>query len=285
MKKLSEIIIRDPFILACPQNGTYYMYGTTYPEMGDYSCVGFHCWESRDLENWDGPFPVFVPDSGFWGTKDFWAAEVHSYNGKYYMFASCKAENKCRATHIFYADTPRGPFVPVSEKPATPEDWECLDGTLYVEDGIPYIVFCQEWKQVEDGKMAAAQLSSDLKERISDPQILFSASDAAWTRTFERDGKKYNRITDGPFLFKYNGRLLMLWSSKGPEGCKGYAMGYAESTSGKVCGPWIHHEKLVFFDNGGHGMVFAGFDGKRYCVLHQPNQSPSHPVIFELPEL
>ena len=137
MKKLSEIIIRDPFILACRQNGTYYMYGTTG------SSIGFHCYESRDLENWTGPYPVFIPDSSFWGTRDFWAAEVHFYNDKYYMFASCKAEDRCRATHIFCADSPRGPFVPVSEKPATPEDWECLDGTLYVDEaGVPYLVFC-----------------------------------------------------------------------------------------------------------------------------------------------
>ena len=284
MKKLSEIVIRDPFIFADAENRTYYMYGTTYPAMG-YSCTGFHCWKSSDLDNWNGPFPAYIPDENFWGKKDFWAPEVHFYNGKFYMFASCKADGKCRATHIFCSDTPDGPFHPISEKPATPENWECLDGTLYVENGTPYIIFCHEWKQVEDGEMAYSQLSCDLKNVISEPQILFKASEAGWTRTFERDGKKYNRITDGPFLFKYNGRLLMLWSSKGPEGCGGYATGYAESTSGKVCGPWIHHDKMVFFDNGGHGMVFQSFDNKLCCIVHQPNQSPSHPVIFELPEL
>ena len=285
MKKLSDIIIRDPFILANTANKTYYMYGTTHPAMGDYSCIGFHCWKSSDLQNWDGPVPVYTPDENFWGKKDFWAAEVHHYKGKFYMFASCKADGKCRATHIFSADTPDGPFAPISEKPATPEDWECLDGTLYVEDDIPYIIYCHEWKQVEDGEMVISQLSDDLTTPVSTPQILFKASEAMWTRTFARDGKEHNRITDGPYLFKYNGRLLMLWSSKGPEGCGGYTTGYAESTSGKIRGPWIHHEKIVFFENGGHGMVFNTFDGKLCCIVHQPNQSPSHPVIFELPEL
>lgn len=284
MIKTSEIIIRDPYIFADFQKQTYYMYGTTYPEMG-YSCIGFHYWKSNDLNIWDGPFTAFIPDENFWGTKDFWAPEVHFYNGKYFMFASCKAENRCRATHIFCADTPEGPFAPVSSEPATPHDWECLDGTLYVEDNIPYIVFCHEWKQVEDGEIAYSRLDSNLEKVISAPQILFKASDAKWTRTFERDGKKYNRITDGPFVFKYNNRLLMLWSSKGPEGCGGYAMGYAESASGKIAGPWIHHEKIVFFENGGHGMVFQDFRKKLRCIVHQPNQSPSHPVIFELPQL
>ncbi len=284
-KKLNEILIRDPFILADEKSKTYYMYGTTAPAIG-YPCLGFHCWKSSDLQNWNGPYTVFVPSENFWADRDFWAAEVHIYRGRYYLFGSCKAEDKCRATHIFVSDSPCGAFVPVSDKPATPEEWEALDGTLYIEDGTPYIVFCHEWKQVEDGEMVSLQLDCDLKNVISAPQLLFRASDAPWTRTFERDGKKHNRITDGPFLFNYNGRLLMLWSSKGPEGCGGYATGYAESVSGKLCGPWKHHDKLIFSDNGGHGMVFKGFDGKLYCTLHQPNQPPpSHPLIFELPGL
>lgn len=27
---------------------------------------------------------------------------------------------------------PLGPFIPHSEKQITPKDWECIDGTLYV---------------------------------------------------------------------------------------------------------------------------------------------------------
>ena len=285
MKKTAEIIIRDPYIFPDTSTQTYYMYGTTAPALG-YCCQGFHYWKSHDLESWYGPFPAFIADENFWGTKDFWAAEVHSYNGRFYMFASFKAENKCRATHILSASSPEGPFVPVSPEPATPPDWESLDGTLYVDENqIPYMVFCHEWKQVEDGEMVYIQLDNELTKAVAPPEVMFKASEAKWTRTFERDGKKNNRITDGPFLFKYNSRLLMLWSSKGPEGCGGYAMGYAESVSGKITGPWIHHEKTIFAENGGHGMVFKDFDGKVRCVVHQPNQSPSHPVIFDLPEL
>lgn len=38
----------------------------------------------------------------------------------------------CRGTQILRADKPEGPFVPLSDGPVTPADWECLDGTLYV---------------------------------------------------------------------------------------------------------------------------------------------------------
>ena len=281
MKKLSEIIIRDPFILPCRENSTYYLYGTSHPANG-YDGWGFHCWKSSDLENWDGPFRVFAPAEDFWGKRDFWAPEVHFYCGRYYLFGSCKADGACRASHIFQSNSPEGPFEPLTPEPITPAEWECLDATLYVEDGTPYTVFCHEWKQVEDGEMVLMQLTGDLKAPASPPVTLFKASEAPWTRSFVRDGKNANFITDGPFLFKHENRLLMLWSSKGPEGCGGYSMGYAESASGKVAGPWIHHEKLIHFVNGGHGMAFTGFDGKLYCTLHQPNTPPEHPAIFEL---
>lgn len=57
----------------------------------------------------------------------------------------------------------RDPFVPLSDGPVTPADWECLDGTLYVAaDGTPYLVFCHEWLQVKDGEMCAMPLTPDL---------------------------------------------------------------------------------------------------------------------------
>ena len=51
------------------------------------------------------------------------------------MFASFKAAGVCRGTQILVADHPKGPFVPHSDGPVTPRDWECLDGTLYVDPG------------------------------------------------------------------------------------------------------------------------------------------------------
>ena len=58
-----------------------------------------------------------------------------------------------RASALLVAYTPEGPFVPLTGKPHTPADWMSLDGTLYVENGKPYMVFCHEWTQVTDGSM------------------------------------------------------------------------------------------------------------------------------------
>ena len=143
MLKRNEIRIRDPYIVTDKENQCYYMYGTTDLVPGSLraGCT-FSVYKTEDLENFSEPKVIFDGSAvGFWADRDFWAPEVHRYNGKYYLFGSCKAEGKCRATHIFVSDTPDGTFVPISDEPPTPKDWECLDGTLLVENGIPYMVF------------------------------------------------------------------------------------------------------------------------------------------------
>jgi hypothetical protein len=37
-----------------------------------------------------------------------------------------------------------------------------LDGTLWVEDELPYMVFCHEWVQIKDGTVESVRLKDDL---------------------------------------------------------------------------------------------------------------------------
>lgn len=146
--KLCGIHLRDPFIL--PDNGVYYLYGTRGATCWG-AADGFDVYTSTDLKQWEGSFPAFTRPADFWADRNFWAPEVHLWQGRYYMLASFKSKNQCRGTQILAADTPMGPFFPHSEGPVTPRDWECLDGTLYIEENRPYMVFCHEWLQVQDG--------------------------------------------------------------------------------------------------------------------------------------
>jgi len=274
MLKRSDIRIRDPFIVTDKENGCYYMYGTT--ALADESIragCSFSMYKTNDLENFEEPVVVFDADgSDFWGKKDFWAPEVHIYNGKYYLFGSVKAEGRCRGTHIFVSQTPYGPFVPVSDKPATPLDRECLDGTLWVEDGIPYMVFCHEWIQVHDGTICAVRLSDDLSESVGEPFELFKATDAGVT-TIGNDSGNY--VTDGPFLYTENGKLRMIWSSF-IEGR--YAVLDAQSDGG-LRGKWSHHGSRFDF-NGGHAMLFDTLDGTHMISLHSPNHPGQERAVF-----
>jgi len=281
MPTTSNIRIRDPFILSLHDRGLYWLFGTTDANSWSGPGVGFDCFSSTDLKNWDGPFPAFRPPKNFWATHHFWAPEVHPYGGAFYMFASFKADSVCRGTQILISEKPEGPFSPLTEKPLTPGDWECLDGTLHIDaDGTPWMIFCHEWLQVHDGEMCAIRLSKDLKKAESAPQLLFKASEAQWVE--DRLTKK-DHVTDGPFIYRgEKGRLFMLWSTGTPAG---YAQGVAISKSGSLLGPWHHQHPPLFREDGGHGMIFKNFDDTLMLTLHRPNNSPlERPHFFKLEE-
>lgn len=278
MLKNADIHIRDPFVLPIAAEQQYYLYGTTGSEAWTNAATGVDYYTSSDLQNWEGPFPAFRPPAGFWADRNFWAPEVHLYRGRYYMFASFKAEGARRGTQILAADGPQGPFVPLSDQPVTPRDWECLDGTLYVDaSNQPWIVFCHEWVQVGDGEICAMRLSDDLVSAVDAPQVLFRASEAPWAHELNSKGRK-GYVTDGPWMHRLSsGELLMLWSSFGTGG---YTVGIARSASGDILGPWQQLPDPLYVGDGGHCMVFRTFDGQLHLAYHRPNPTPDERPYF-----
>ncbi len=274
MLKREDIRIRDPFIYTDKKNGCYYMYGTT--ALRDSSIAArntFGVYKTYDLENFEEQKMIFNgSEIGFWADRDFWAPEMHEYNGKYYLFGSAMSADRNRGTQIFVCDTPDGKYTPVSKYPVTPEAWMCLDGTLWVENGQPYIIFCHEWLQVKDGEIWAMPLTSDLSAAAGEPKLLFRASDNQDVSEIKEGSGNY--VTDGPFIYKENGRLKMIWSSfyKGR-----YLVLEAESDS--VLGKWEHHGSRFDFD-GGHAMIFETLEGKRMISLHSPNREGFERAMF-----
>jgi hypothetical protein len=233
--------------------------------------LGVAVYKTRDLENFEEP--VMVMDisqlEGFWADRDVWAPEVHKYGESYYLFVTLKSEDRFRGTQIFKSQSPMGEFLPISEKPVTPEDWSSLDGTLYVEDGRPYMVFCHEWTQIKNGTMCAVELTEDLTATVGEPFLLFAASDNPWVHSISSKAYGEGYVTDGPFLFCEQGKLKMIWSSF-VENTR-YALFGAESDGG-IRGKWTHSAPLYDFD-GGHSMLFSSLEGKRMIALHAPNHS------------
>lgn len=267
----SEIQIRDPYVVLL--DGRYYLYGTTDTNAWGKG-EGFDAYVSDDLEHFEGPYPIFRPGPGFWADRNFWAPEMHVYRGGYYLFASFKAEGLCRGTQILRAEGPLGPFTPWSDGPVTPRNWECLDGTLYVDDnGKPWMVFCHEWLQITDGTMEAMPLTADLRAAAGEPVTLFHATDAPWN---DRQNPTCH-VTDGPSLYRtHSGKLLMLWSTNGP---KGYTIGYSTSEGG-VLGPWTPCPDPLFDQDGGHGMLFTDAAGQLTLAIHAPNDTPNERPLF-----
>lgn len=274
---ITHIRIRDPFIVTDEEEGIYFLYDCFRTEHQKTRAINVR--ESRDLIWWSDPYPVFVPDDDFWGPLDLWAPEVHFYKGNYYLISSFRERDGYRGCQFLKAQTPRGPFWPMKNHAATPEEWHCLDGTLYLDkNGYPWMVFCHEWTQVQDGQICAIRMSEDLSEAVGPPVILFRGSEAPWKFTDDQKLWKVSesqpklgwaRVTDGPFLYRAeNGELLMLWSSFSNTA---YTCGYARSLSGEIEGPWIQEQEPVYSQDGGHGMLFRRLDGQLMLALHTPN--------------
>ena len=280
---LDDIHIRDPYILPVEKDGMYYLYGSSSVKEDGKEYGGMIVYRSRDLKVWEEPVRVFEVQKDNYLTGCVWAPEVHMYKGKYYLFATLNSDMiwkgdrpgypqfTHRATQIFWSKSPEGPFLPFKEKlPHTPLGQMCLDGTLWVEDGIPYMVYCHEWVEVKDGEMCLVELKKDLSGPAGQPVRLFCASAAEWAMKGKEDAPaSHTFVTDGCFLYRTSaGKLLMIWSSFSN---KSYAIGIAESATGKVHGPWLHQKELLFAGNGGHGMLFKDFDGRLCLVFHAPN--------------
>lgn len=284
MKNKEEIRIRDPYILVDRSENMYYMYGTTALEKNSIQARNsFDVYVSRDLEMFDGPYRVFDGSwQPFWADRDYWAPEVHQYRDRYYLIGSFKSDGCNRASHILMSDSPLGPFKPISEKPQTPPGWECLDGTLWVEEGRPYLVFCHEWLQTEIGEMCAVELSDDLREPVGEPIVLFRATDNPAVEPFAGPPGERCSVTDAPWVYRDNGKLKMLWSSY----TKGHRYVVLEAEAKSIYGPWSHKPPRFPFD-GGHGMLFTTLEGERRISLHCPNHTDlERPCFlpFEVPQ-
>ena len=288
-QKLEDFRAHDPYILADKKSQTYYLYTSITSGALPRGQAGVVTYTSKDLKTWDGPQVVFeVPKDG-WANPAHgaWAPEVHLYNDKYYLFVTLHNRDKIiaeppkswrlthmRGTQIFVSDSPAGPFKAFEDRPTTPKDFMTLDGTLFVEDGIPWMVYCHEWIQVIDGTFEAIRLKPDLSAAVGEPKLLFRASQAPWITPWQAkpDDEPREFVSDGCFFYRTKtGKLLMLWASWQEN--KKYAQTVAYSLSGRLTGPWRQAEPLLT-DDSGHGMIFTSFDDRLMLVCHRPTMSP-----------
>lgn len=289
---LDDLSMSDPFIMADESTHMYYL-----------TSSGGKIYKSNDLKMWTGPFDAYDV-SGTWmeGISRVAAAELHHINGKYYYVATFRDRKELvdvvprryniyrSQSMVLASDKPDGPYKlinPDKDYDYLPRDWDILDGTLWYENGIPYLVFVHEWLQTIDGTIEYVKLSPDLSATISKPKCLFRASEAKWV--FEMNGnheatyglKLPGWVTDAPELFRTKtGKLGMLWASWGEHR---YCEGVAYSESGTIDGPWIQEENSLKGDNSGHAMMFTTFEGKRLLVIHHvEGDGPRKPQLYEI---
>lgn len=287
----NELSMSDPYILADEASKTYYL-----------TSSGGRMYKSKDLIMWEGPYNI-IDLSGTWCEAAGFAAaaEIHKI-GDYYYYAGTWSDHgeiiqaipgrynvPHNQTYLLRSKNVEGPYVPFSEVPGydyQPYEWDCIDGTLYEEDGHIYMIFVHEWTQLIDGTMDYIELSSDLSKTISEwPVTMFRASAAPFCREMNTIGeatfglKMPGWVTDGPQMFRTKtGKLGMLWSTWGDER---YLQGICYSQSGTIAGPWVQEPEAFLANNSGHGMLFHTFEGKLiYVVHHVEGNGPRKPQYW-----
>lgn len=271
MPKRKDIRVRDPFVLL--DRGTYYLYVTS-----DETTLSYYT--SRDLENWEeGGIAFQIPDN-FWAYRDVWAAEVHAYRGKFYLFVSLLGHHGLRGTQVAVADQPGGPFIPMEDHPVTPLTQSCIDGTLFVHQDTPYILYSHDWpdhyvegKQAYIGEICLVQLSDDMRRIVGQPEVLFASDEVPISKATPdhqiwEDKEVIRYGSDAPFVQSLSdGRLLLTWS---PYLNGNYVVLGAVSETGDIHGPWVHLSQPLFDRNGGHAMFFRDSKDQLIMCLHAP---------------
>ena len=289
------IHMRDPYVITDTKKGVYCLL-SSYFHPDDETWIsggwgfqgrGAQIYESKDLVHWSPPYNILeIPPEVHCGM--LWAPEIHQYKGKWYLFGTVTTGRKLasgadeRGTWSFVADDLRGPYRPTGKRSLTPPDRQSLDGTLFVEDDIPYLVYCDEWCQPGTdgmGTVRAVRLNDELSAPVGEAMTLFKATDYK-ANAFPNAPEDH--VTDGPFFYRSpkSGKLFMIWSNIGPNFT--YVLVLSESESGRLAGPWKKH-RLLFEKDGGHGMIFRKLDGSLALALHQPNNPPKErPRFFDL---
>ena len=261
--------IRDPFVLV--RDDRYYLLGTTGEDPWAKGS-NLVLYESRDLETFAEKC-VMVQPQYLAGYTNVWAPELHEYRGKFYLIFSVFREDKGRGSVIFVSDGLNGDFKPLTGEYITPAGWGCLDATLFVYRGAPYLCFSNEWTTPitgdGDGSLFIARLSEDLTAIAEQPKKIVSGKYSGFAVQIGEEGKTTGYVAEGPYLYEKDGNISLLWSTYTKTG---YSVFESVSKNG-VRGDYVAKRK-IFEKDGGHCMRFTDLQGKSHIVLHQPNFAP-----------
>jgi beta-xylosidase len=248
----------DPTIFF--HGGYYYLYGTNGD--GDKQ-QGFKVYKSEDLQHWQGPIGAnagfaLIEDDVF-GSKGFWAPQVWSEQGKFYM--AYTADEKIA---IAVSDSPIGPFKQSLPKTLM-QGGKQIDPYVFRDnDGKKYVFHV---RLMEGNRIFVAELKDDYSGIKEETLTECLHASLPWENTA---GSAWP-VSEGPTVLRQGKYYYMFYSANDFRN-KDYAVGVAVADN--VFGPWkkIETNPLLSQTNSrfagtGHGDLFQ--KGKQwYYVCH-----------------
>ncbi len=268
--------IGDPFVLT--YEDSYYMYCTSETKLE----TGFFVWTSDDLVNWTNNGLALSNDTpGVFGKSKFWAPEVISYKGKFYMTYSASDENNILKICLAVSDSPLGPFKNY-KSPWYDHSLSHIDATIFIdENDIPFTFFVRDCStNTINGRptsqIYASELSEDLKTFVTEPKLVLTP-DKEW-----EDMNGTRLWNEGPFVLKHNGSYYMTYSANGFN-TQEYAIGYA--TADNPLGPWQKAEENPILkadidqdvSGPGHNSFAYSPNGEELFIIYHAHTFPDKP--------
>jgi hypothetical protein len=210
---ISEMGLRDPFILRAPEGDRFYLIATdlsigrngSWDRALDFGSAHLEIWESTDLRTWSAQRHVKVsgPNASMtWAPEAYWDAEAGEFvvywSSRIYL-DSTRPYDKAGTPNptyskVMYATT--RDFVTFSEAKVWQDAGDRIDSTMIEDDGT----FYRFTKEVT-GCVDILQESSD------DMRALTVPGDYAWqtdVSCLSKTARNTTRTTEGPTIFRAN---------------------------------------------------------------------------------
>ena len=269
--------LRDPFILKV--GDVWYMTGTLPPyglAAEAERTKGVPLYKSTDMTTWEFvDYIVRTPaeSEGKWYAERFWAAELFSHNGKFYVTVNCCRVDGSNHGFLFaVADDIEGPYTIMN-----PDEPLALgnDAHLFVDtDGQTYIFA---------SNISYAKIDLDSLTLLSDWKTAVSPIKGSDAWNGQREGVGF----EGPYVLTTGGKYYLFYSTWS----RGYEVGLAVADS--VTGGWSMYAAPMYggmvqdrcdyyggiYEEGyyenqdkyrecGHNSVFEGPDGEMWIAAH-----------------
>lgn len=241
------------------------VYGDTYwiyPTWSDAyeKQTYFDCFSSKDLVNWTKHSAVLDTAAVKWAKRAMWAPSLISKDGKYYFFfgANDVHEGEVGGIGVAVSDRPEGPYKDLLGKPLINDivnGAQPIDQFVFHDDDGRYYMYYGGW-----GHCNIVMLNDDFTGLVP----------------FE-DGEIYKEVTpenytEGPFMFKKNGKYYFMWSEGGwggPDYCVAYAIADSPFGPFKRIAKILQQDPEVATGAGHHSIIHVPGTEDYYIVYHR----------------